>query len=78
MAINHGVLSEKGNGKDQAKSIPKPIRELFMKVDHEVALFDNSFLAGFKPGGGKLHGPAQANFAQRRLLLPLCFGGEYY
>jgi len=33
VAINHGVLSEKGNGKDQAKSIPKPIRELLMKVD---------------------------------------------
>ena len=30
MAINHGLLSEKGNGKDQAKSIPKPIRELFI------------------------------------------------
>ena len=38
---------------------------------HEVALFNDSFLAGFKPGGGKLHGPAQASFAQRRLLLPL-------
>ncbi len=32
MAINHGVLSEKGNGKDRAKSIPKLIRELLMEV----------------------------------------------
>ena len=78
MAIKHGVLSEKGNGKDQAKSIPKPIRKLLMKVDPQMALFGHSFLAGFKPGGGKLHGPAKASFAQRRLLLPLCFGGEYY
>ena len=30
--INHGVLSEKGNGKDRAKSIPKLIRELLMEV----------------------------------------------
>ncbi len=32
MAINHGVLSEKGNGKDRAKSIPNLIRELLMEV----------------------------------------------
>ena len=32
MAINRGVLSEQGNGKDRAKSIPKLIRELLMEV----------------------------------------------
>ena len=32
MAINHGVLSEKGNGKGRAKSIPKLISELLMEV----------------------------------------------
>ena len=32
MAINHGVLSEKGNGKGRAKSIPKLNRELLMEV----------------------------------------------
>ena len=30
--INRGVLSEKGNGKGRAKSIPKLIRELLMEV----------------------------------------------
>ena len=50
MAINHGVLSEKGNGKDRAKSIPKLIRESLMKVI-EVALIDDSFLACLHSSG---------------------------
>ena len=48
MAINHGVLSEKGNGKNRAKSIPKLIRELLMEVVPRGALIDDSFLAGLK------------------------------
>ena len=44
MAINHGVLSEKGNGKDRAKSIPKLIRDLLMEV---VPLFFKKILLDY-------------------------------
>ena len=63
MAINHDALSEKGNGKDRAKSIPKLIRELLMEVWrllHEVALIDDSFLAGLKTRRRRITQPAHA------------------
>ena len=54
-------LSEKGNGKDRAKSIPKPIRELLMEVvPRGGPLIEDSFLAGLKTGGGGLHKPARS------------------
>ncbi len=67
MAINHGVLSEKGNGKDRAKSIPKLIRELLMEV---------------APRGGphqrliprRLENPEEADYANQRMHFLLSSG----
>ena len=67
MAINHGVLSEKGNGKDRAKSIPKLIREPLMEV---------------VPGGGphrrliprRLENPEEADYLNHRMYLCSALG----
>ena len=77
MAINHGVLSEKGNGKDRAKSTPKLIREFLWWWFHEGALIDGSFFAGFKPGGDNYKGQCP-HLLNAGCFPPLCFGGEYY
>ena len=61
MAINYGVLSEKGNKKDRAKSIPKLIRELLIEVVPRGSPHRRLIPRRLeKPGRGGLHKPAQA------------------
>ena len=65
----------KGTGKTgRSRFSIRPEVFWWMRI-HEAALIDVLFLAGFKPGGCELYGPAHA-FCLRRLLLPLCFVEE--
>jgi len=68
VAINHGVLSEKGNGKDQAKSIPKPIKQI---ADGGGSTSLPSSMAHSSPAlnpGEEKYTDQRAHFAQRRPL----------